>query len=118
MNKIAKISAPKAIKTIYAGIRTYTNIEQNQALEMAARMVAVFNHTARNDLHNGSKRIKNKKIRQIDASEYSVTRPHKPISEVALDQAVSDGGWAIMADEYDLVSSSYEDGTEIHYGFN
>jgi len=118
MNKIIKISAPKAIKTIYAGIREHTNVEQEQALEMAARMVAVFNHTARNALKSGVKRTGNKKIRQIDAKEYSLTRPRKPISEVRIDQAFADGGWAVLADEYDLIASSYDDGTEIHYGFH
>mgnify|MGYP006172851729 CR=1 FL=1 len=118
MNKIAKISAPKAIKTIYAGIRRHTDVEQEQALEMATRMVAVFNHTARNALKSGVKRTGNKRIRQIDASEYSLSRPCKPISEVAIDQAFADGGWAVMADEYDVIASSYQDGTEIHYGFH
>ena len=107
MTQTTKISAPKATKSIYADIRNHTDIPPGEAIELSARLVALFNDPAKKAFNgtNGSK--KNRRIHLVDDSEITLNFPRKPVYKMDLVEAFSDGGWAVWADEEELMGDVY-----------
>ena len=107
MTKTNSVSAPTAIKSIYADIRKHTDIPSADAIDMSARLVALFNQTTKNAIERKDRPAENRSIRYVDDSEIIVNIPKRPVHELALDHAFADGGWAVWADEKELMRNFY-----------
>ena len=118
MTQTTKISAPKATKSIYADIRNHTDIPPGEAIELSARLVALFNQTARQAFSGLKGSKKNRLIHVVDDSEITLNFPRKPVFKMDLVEAFSDGGWGVLADEKEIMMAMYDDETDAGYSLH
>jgi hypothetical protein len=106
-----RISKPKATKQLFSHFRADVGLKTQEALEIADKLVSFFATRAKKNTRQTAPELPADIQSFIDDGSILIDGyTDAPCEVIAVDEAMSDGGWMIMSEEKDFTQAVSNEG--------